>query len=262
MNQSLPPCHMPPISNPPLLQKRHNSRLLPPSRRKSTNRVRGHNVAVTPRVVVSNFPLSFKKEQIREICSQYGEIEGLEKVRKGKFIIIFKNAKTAHTAILSLNGLQIIEDVSENNTLNENNAIVQNEIIIDENDDKKCVHTLKAKYENSEVENRASLAIIAKRIPNEVDLETLKRQFAIFGDIANIYPYHENFNYYRCKITFKSYESSFNAINAMNCKVISPDTKPILVGYAPPEIPLNNRRKTLSRQFSMELMMPIIEQAC
>ena len=178
------------------------------------NKRRSQNIEPSTNVFISYIPPDFTEQDLRNLCSQYGEIicsKIMINLQTGQSkcfgFVKFKDLSQATAAIKGINGMQ-----------------VRNKKLL-------------AKYaESQEKKETVSRMLFIKRIPIFVDTNTVISLFSRFGDILSVSPCHKiegpEQKYWGCFIQYPSIQSATAAIDEMNNQIIAPGTMPIHVTYA------------------------------
>ena len=178
------------------------------------NKRRSQVIEPSTNVFISYIPPDFTEQDLRNLCSQFGEIIcskimiNLETGQSKCFgFVKFKDLSQSTAAINGINGLQIGNK------------------------------TLLAKYaESQEKKETVSKMLFIKRIPLFVDTNAIVQLFSRFGTILSVSPCHKfegpEQKYWGCFVQYPSIQSATAAIDAMNNQIIAPGTMPIHVTYA------------------------------
>ena len=161
---------------------------------------------------VSGFPLDAGEADAGSLLSTYGTIVKIQKnpqnpnsnQETSSFSVTFSTSTEAKMAFDSIPTLK----VGENN--------LQATFVIP-----------------IEREERASMSIFIRRIPKTVNLDQIKKLFGRFGEIDNVeqYPASDPLQrFWRCSITYASFDAASAAIAEMDGFVIS-DNKPLIVRF-------------------------------
>lgn len=164
-------------------------------------------------VFINYIPSSFTENDLRKLCSQYGDIIcskvmiNLETGQSKCFgFVRFATLKQAQEAIKELNGKQI------------------------------GTKRLLAKYaESTEKHEKVSNIIYIKRLPKTIDINYVGLIFSNFGQIIEIIPHLIDSldpQFWRCFIRYISFEAASKAISSMNNQIIVNSSRPIHVRYA------------------------------
>ena len=206
------------LSHPAPRQRRINRFQRPAStsfqRNQFPNKRRSQVIEPSTNVFISYIPPDFTEQDLRNLCSQYGEIIcskimiNLETGQSKCFgFVKFKDLSQSTAAINGINGMQI-----------------GNKILL-------------AKYaESQEKKETVSRMLFIKRIPLFVDINAIVQLFSRFGEILSYSPCNKfegpEQKYWGCFVQYPSIQSAKAAIDEMNNKIIAPGTMPIHVTYA------------------------------
>ncbi|OHT07618.1 hypothetical protein TRFO_24201 [Tritrichomonas foetus] len=177
------------------------------------NRPRSTNIEPSTNVFINYIPAEFTEGDLRELCSQYGDIVcskimiNLETGQSKCFgFVRFATLQQAQQAIRGLNGRQIGSK------------------------------RLLAKYaESREKQEKVSTMIYIKRLPTSIDGNYVAQLFSRFGHIQQMTPHILDTvdpQFWRCFIRYTTFEEAASAIASMNNQIIAACSRPIHVRYA------------------------------
>ena len=177
-------------------------------------RSRSQVIEPSTNVFISYIPPEFTEQDLRNLCSKYGEILcskimiNLETGQSRCFgFVRFKELSQSTAAIRGIDGMEI--------------------------GNKKLL----AKYaESQEKKEIVSNTLFVKRIPLSVDIDLVQQLFSRFGTIISVLPQYSTDSiepiYWRCFIRYTNKSSATLALDSMNNQIISHGTMPIHVTYA------------------------------
>lgn len=176
-------------------------------------RPKSTNITPSANVFINYIPAEFTEADLRELCSQFGEIVcskimiNLETGQSKCFgFVKFATLAQAQAAIKGLNGREIGSK------------------------------RLLAKYaESRERQETVSTMIYVKRLPITISPDFVAQLFSRFGHILSVTPHvMESIDpqYWRCFVQFSTYNAAAAAIASMNNQIIVAGSRPIHVRYA------------------------------
>lgn len=182
-------------------------------------------------IVLKHLPAGYTEAQLVELCQPFGQIKSVKILRNQetneemhKAVVKFVSALSAHAALEDLNGKLV---------------------------DGSQLHVSKPDVDN--VKERASLKILVKKIPLELDEASVRKVFQRYGDIASLVVLDkESEDSWMCTIKYNSFEAATAAKAGMNKKTLTPETGAISVKFTrakvvgeevrPEDNPANRRR--------------------
>ena len=223
----------PPVAN--ARRQRHSISVARPGRRRYRSLKIDESV-----LYVKHLPSGFTQDDLIQLCHPFGQIKSAklltdqethEDLHKG--VVKFVSTFAAHAALAALDG--------------------------------KAVGDCRLAVSRSDVDNvmeRASLKVLVKKIPNEVDEACVRKVFQRFGDIASLVVLdRESEDTWICTIKYTTFEAATAAKAGMNKKTLAPETAPISVKFTrakvagelhkPAVLPAFRRRSMRLREISL-----------
>lgn len=176
-------------------------------------KTRSQTIEPSTNVFINYIPPSFNQDDLKALCSQYGEIVcckimiNLETGQSRCFgFVRFRELSQAAAAIRGIDGMVI--------------------------GNKKLL----AKYaESHERHETVSCMLYIKKLPNSINMDDVRRLFGQYGLIIQSVQHSvvslDNESW-RCFIQYSTQEEATNAMHFMNNKIVVEGTKPIHVRYA------------------------------
>ena len=232
----------------PMMRRQHP--MIPKCRRRSGTRLKSARLPMTNIIILSIVENDQTDDEVKSLCERYGEIESFNLENSSSindnvgdnctksYQIAYKTVKMAQLAHLSLNGTVV------------NGKKLQTQLFIHNESPKQNVQPGAINFlDNDIIEMRGSLSILVKLVAIKVDKDALMKRFSQFGDIESFKAFPKNSsNLYSAKITYKSYDSSFNAFHEMNNQVLIPGTNPIQVEYTHTSRVSKRRKSMISNE--------------
>lgn len=188
-------------------------------------------------IVVKHLPPGYSEQDILQLCDPFGEIKSVRILRNQetneelhKAVVKFSNALAAHAALHDLNG----------KTVNGSQLSV-------------------SKPDVDNVKERASLKILVKKIPLELDEACVRKVFQRYGDIVSLVVLDkEAEDSWMCTVKYKSFEAATAAKAGMHKNTLTPETGAISVKFTRAKVlgedvrtddnPANRRRSMRVRE--------------
>lgn len=175
-------------------------------------RPRSQVITPSTNVFINYIPPRFTEQDLRDLCSQYGEIISskiminLETGQSKCFgFVKFRELSQAHAAIQAIDGMPIGNK------------------------------RLLAKYaESQEKHEQLSPMLYIKHLPLSIDANGVYQIFSRFGEIENVSPHtidSTDPQYWRCFVRYTTQQAATEAM-AMNNQIIVEGSRPIHVKYA------------------------------
>ena len=195
-------------------------------------------------IVVKHLPAGYTESQIAELCQPFGQIKSVKILRNQetneelhKAVVKFVSALAAHAALTDLNG-KVVEGTQ----------------------------LMVSKPDVDNVKERASLKILVKKIPLELDEASVRKVFQRYGDIASLVVLDKECeDSWMCTVKYNSFEAATAAKAGMNKKTLTPETGAISVKFTrakvmgeevrPEDNPANRRRSMRVRSSRLSDLM-------
>ncbi|EAY18766.1 hypothetical protein TVAG_267990 [Trichomonas vaginalis G3] len=209
-----------PNQNPPIAQPRARAAFRGPRPQSesfqrtpaSGRRPRSQVITPSTNVFINYIPPRFTEQDLRNLCSQYGEIISskiminLETGQSKCFgFVKFRELSQAHAAIQAIDGMSIGNK------------------------------RLLAKYaESQEKHEKLSTMLYIKHLPLSIDVNGVYQIFSRFGEITQVSPHSVDSTdpqYWRCFVRYQTQEAATEAMS-MNNQIIVEGSRPIHVKYA------------------------------